>query len=590
MSRNKNFVHLLKKSWAATSNSALAIGENKASGIVVISTYFLVALLVLYPLATLFFSSFGISSHAFQPTIQSYIRTLTTAANFSALSNTLYIGLFTALLATLFGSVLAWIVTRTDFKYKKFIKINVFLTLCIPSYVYAISWIDIFRRNGRLDRLLSSFLEDLDYYFPTYSLEAVIIILAVNLYPIVFMAVSNALQHSNRSLEDAAILSGASRLKTVLTISLPLITPTLLSIGLFVFSRAISNFGVPAAIAFPAGTEVLTTRILSALNNLDLQLANTISVLLLLLSALIFYLHGYILKNKKYTTISSGSGKPPLIKITSKKSLITALVFSFHLLTTLIPLATLLLTSLVRRTALPLNLQNISLVNYLRLPEIPLALRAFQNSIFYGVVAGIIAIVIALGIIFAAYKTKSYGNKFIEVMASLPMASPSIVLGIAAILTWASSSLRIYGTPWIIIITYIALFIPIALKNLTGIVQNQDISLDSAARISGATKLRTFKDITLPALTPGIKSAMLLSFIIALREIPISLLLFAYGNETVGVLMFTARDDFGGVEMVAAISIIVIVFTALARITLGRIAQKRKSITKYLGGLYGNSN
>ncbi len=559
---------IFKNSLVTLKHSLVGNGSTPAGNALALGSYFFVILLIFYPLATLLLNSVGISTRSFQPSLQAYITGLSTAGNLSALVNTLYIGIFSTLFATLFGTTLAWIVVRTDFKYKKFIKINTFLTLCIPSYVYAIAWIDIFRRGGKLDRMTSSIWEDLNYQFDTYSLEAVIVIISINLYPIVFMAVSHALKNSSRSLEDAAILSGASRLRTTLTISLPLIAPTLFSIGLFVFSRAISNFSVPAFIAFPSGTEVLTTRILSALNNLDLSLASTISVFLLLTSLLIFYLHNYILKNKKFTTISSGSSTAPIIKITSNKMLLTVSVFLFHLITTILPLIALLVTSLAKRTSLPFNFDNITLINYLSLSEIPLAVRAFYNSISYGIVAGISAIIISLGIIFVSYKTKIIGHKTIEAIASLPMATPGIVLGIAAILTWADSSLMLYGTPWLIIMTYIASFIPVALKNLTGIVQNQDISLDYAARISGASPIRTFKDISLPTMTPGIQAAMLLSFIIALREIPISLLLFAPGNETIGVLMFTARDDFGGAEMAAAISIIVVILTVLARIAI----------------------
>lgn len=565
----------LKNTLITIRYSLIGSGNTPAGTAVALGSYFLVILLVLYPLTTLLLNSFGISARSFQPTLQAYITSITTAGNFSALVNTLYVGLFSTFFAILFGATLAWIVVRTDFKYKKFIKINTFLTLCIPSYVYAIAWIDIFRRNGKLDRILSSIWEDFNYQFDTYSLEAVIIIISINLYPIVFMAISHALQNSNRSLEDAATLSGASRLRTTLTISLPLIAPTFLSIGLFVFSRAISNFSVPAFIAFPAGIEVLTTRILSALNNLDLSLASTISVFLLLTSLFIFYLHDYLLQNKKFTTISSASSTAPIIKITSNKLLLTVSVFLFHIITTILPLMALLVTSLAKRSSLPFNFDNITLINYLSLPEIPLAIRAFYNSVAYGIIAGISAIIIAIGIIFVSYKTKIYGHKTIEAIASLPMATPGIVLGIAAILTWADSRLMVYGTPWLIIMTYIALFIPIALKNLTGIVQNQDISLDYAARISGASPIRSFKDMTMPTLIPGIQAAMLLAFIIAMREIPISLLLFSPGNETIGVLMFTARDDFGGAEMVAAISIIVISFTVLARIAIKKIAGKR---------------
>lgn len=569
----------------------LNLNANKSSIITGIITYSLVALLVSYPLATLIFNSLGISIVSWNPNIDSYRTIFSNADNWIALKNTIYIGVVATFLSLLFGSSLAWVVTRTNFKYKKFIKFNVFLTLCIPSYVYAVAWIDIFRRNGRLDRTLGAIFENFDYIFNTYSLTAVIIVLSINMYPVVFMAVSNALNNANRSLEDASMLSGASRLKTTFKITLPLIAPTIFSIGLFVFSRIIANFGVPAALAFPSGVEVLTTRVLSSLNNLQLQLATTLSVLLLVLSVAVFYWHKYVMKNKRYTTISSSSSKPQLIELKNSKVLVTTSVISFQFFTSILPFITLFSTSIVSRAHLPLSFQNLTLSNFLGLFQNPIALRGIRNSIAFGIVGAGVAIIIALGIIFVSYKTKMFGSKFIETVSSLPMACPSVVLGIAAILAWSSSTFNIYGTPWIIIITYVSLFIPIALKNLVGIIESQEPSLDSAARISGASKLRTFRDITLPSLKGGIFSAGLMAFIIALREIPISLLLFSYGNETIGVLMFNVRSDFGGTEFVSAISVLVISLTVLLRIVLKHISKKqRNNKNASSGGFYANSN
>lgn len=82
-----------------------------------------------------------------------------------------------------------------------------------------------------------------------------------------------------------------------------------------------------------------------------------------------------------------------------------------------------------------------------------------------------------------------------------------------------------------------------------------------------------------------------MAFIIALREIPISLLLFSYGNETIGVLMFNVRSDFGGTEFVSAISVLVISLTVLLRIVLKHISKKqRNNKNASSGGFYANSN
>lgn len=567
------------------------IKTNTSSVVVMTITYILVASLVLYPLATLLLNSFGITNRRFSPTIESYVRVLTDVSNWVALKNTLHIGIATTILAVIIGSVLAWIVTRTDFKYKGFIKFNAFLTLCIPSYVYAIAWIDLFRRNGRVHQFLGSIFTNYEHSLSAYSLNAVIIVLSINLYPVVFMAVSHALKNTNKSLEEAAMNSGASQTRTTLTITLPLVTPTILAIGLFVFSRVIANFGVVSALASPRRIEVLTTRVFSALSNFQMQLATSLSVLLLIISALVFYSHKRISKRKKFVTISSSSSKPALIELKKSKIYVTIAVFSFHILTAIIPFITLLLTSLMSRSHLPWAINDMSLNNYLHILKNPMTIRAFSNSIMFGFAAASIAVIISLGIIFVIYKLKSRGHRAIEVISSLPMAMPGVVIGIAAILAWSSFIVPVYGTPWIIILAYIAFFIPITLKILVGTVENQDVSLEDAAQNCGASKVKAFKDITLPLLRNGIISAGLMAFIIALREIPISLLLFSKGNETVGILMFVARSDFIGAEYVSAISVIVILITiGLRTILIKVIGKKNSKKNEAMEGYYVSSN
>jgi len=564
---------------------------NKSSVIVTLIVYILVAMLVFYPLATLLLHSFGVTSRSFSLTITSYINAVSDNRNWEALKNTLYIGVLATMLSLFFGISLAWVVTRTNFKYKKFIKFNAFLTLCIPSYVYAIAWIDLFRRNGRLNQFLSNLFENHVYSFNAYSLNAVVIVLAINLYPIIFMAVSHSLKNTNRSLEEAAMNSGASRLRTTFTITLPLIMPTILAISLFVFSRVIANFGVVSALASPMRVSVLTTRVFSALSNFQMQAATTLSVLLLGISVIVFYSHKKISRKKKFTTISSISSEPKLIELKKSKTYLNVIIFIFHIITSILPVITLLLTSLIDRSHLPWSLDNMTIDNYLFLIRNPLSLKSFSNSILFGAVAAIAAVTISLGIIFVIYKTKYLGHKTLEVISSLPMAAPGVVIAIAAILAWSSFIIPIYGTAWIIIITYTAFFIPIMLKFLVGVVENQDKTLDFAARCCGASKLRTFKDITMPSLRSGILSAILMALIIAMREIPISLLLFSRGNETVGILMFVARSDFIGAEYVSAIAMLVVAVTVLLRVMIIRFSKlKRNKKNKVMEGYYVSSN
>ncbi len=167
-------------------------------------------------------------------------------------------------------------------------------------------------------------------------------------------------------------------------------------------------------------------------------------------------------------------------------------------------------------------------------------------------------------------------TKIIETVASWPMAFHNIVPAVAAILAWNRPSLRLYGTHWVIIVTYMVLFTPIIMKQVSGILENHDESLSLAARVAGATPLKAFFTVTMPVLAPGLKCGCLLCFLIAFREIPISLMLYSSGQETRGVLLFGMQPQ--GLEMTSALAVIIIAMIFIGNLVIGMGKKKRKYV------------
>lgn len=536
----------------------------------------LIGMLILYPFIILVMKSFGLSLDGGSFSIEAYKRIFKDGYNYIALKNTIYVASGVTILTSIFGGILGWIVTRTDYAYKRFTKALVFLTFIIPSYIIAISWIEFFGRNGYLSRILHSILGLSSYKALPYSLEAVILVMSIHLYPLVFMAITNALEKTDFTLEDAAVISGASRLKAVITVTLPLIIPSFLSIGLLVFSRTIANFGVPAALAFPVGKEVLTTRIYSSLTNLDFEMVTSLSIVLVIISGGIFSLSNILLRKKGFVTVTGNSKKSKEIRLGRYKMPLSICVFVFHAVTTIIPLISILMASFLKRWGLSFEIKHLTLNNYLLLFKHKTIMRAFGNSIFYGVMAATIAACIGLGVSYISNKTKIKGKKVLEFITAWPMSFPNIVLAVAATLAWMRPPLKLYGTKWIIIVTYISLFIPISIKNISGLMQNQHISLERAARISGASRIKGFMDITFPLILPGIRSGWILGFLIALREIPMSLLLYSAGQETIGVMLFGIQSNTYGLEMTSTVAIVIIALTAIGNILIKRIGNFKR--------------
>ncbi len=527
-----------------------------------------------YPLIMIVVNSFY-QEGAF--TLRAYTEAFTSNGTYKALFNTFKLALGVLGLTWLLGGGLAFLCEKTDFKYKKIIRLLVFLSFTIPSYILSISWIEITSRGGYLNRILKIIFPNIDYSFNCYSLLASIIVLSIHLYPLIFFGISNALKKTGGILEKSGRLCGASSTYLLKTITLPLILPSFLSTGLLIISRTMANFGVVAQLALPVGKEVLTTRIYSAISELNLPLVCVLSILLMFISYLIFFItEKNTMKKSYYLKQTENSSTRNIIKLGKSKYFVNLLVFIFFLVCFIIPLITLLLSSFLKRWGLSIDFSNMTLNNYkFVLFENSLIKRAFLNSLVYGIFSASTACIIGCFIVYFYKHLQSKRTDLLMNVSQLPLSVPNMILAIGAIFAWIRIPFKLYGTKWIIIVTYIILFIPIVIKQLKGLAENIDNSNDMSARTLGVPIISRITKIFLPQIKRGITSGWIICFLIALREIPISLLLYAKGNETIGVMLFTIQSNSYGLEMTSAIAVIVIAISIVGNILIRKIGVRR---------------
>jgi len=547
----------------------------------------LVIVLVGYPLIALLTYSLGIKGQSPELTGMYYLRAFQDINTLVALKNTFYVATGATLFALLLGGGLAWLLMRTDLPFKRAFNLLIFITFTIPSYILAVAWIELLGRNGFINRLLCNEWQLIGQPLNIYSLEGIIFILVLHSFPMVFMALAGTLKLNDRTLEMAARLAGARRLQTLLTITLPLVLPAILSVSLMIFQQTMANFGVPAIIGLPNGHYVMTTRIYSSLSQMDLSMVTALSIILLLCSGGVFYLYHHSLRRKRYIHLSSTSQAAELISLGRWKiPTVIGIVFLF-LVTTILPLGTLLVSSFLKSWGLALHLENLTLHNYAAIFwENIIALRAMGNSIGFGILAASVTVVLGVAVSYISTKTIIKGRKVLELLATCPLAVPGTVMAVAATLAWINEPLELYGTPWIIVITYFAACLPFGVRNINGLLQGMDPILDDAARVAGASGLKTFRDITLPAIIPGMRIGWITSFLMVLREIPISIMLYSVGSETIGVLFYRMRSDTGGLETVSAVALIVIVLTILGNLLIEKFG---KSPMEVLNGSRRNT-
>ena len=546
---------------------------NKQNSILLISVI-VILFIIGFPLVHIIINSFMDNGRL---SLEAYADVFTSLSTYKALLNTLLVALGVLALAGFMGGGLAFISEKTDLRFKKLIRFLVFLEFCIPSYIISVSWIQITSRGGYLHRLLKLVNPDLPYSFSPYSLGAVIIVLSIHLYPLVFFGISNSLRKSSGVLEDAGRVSGGSRFGVLKSISLPLVMPSFLSVGLLVFSRTMANFGIPAQLALPIGSDVLTTRIYKAISELDIQSLSVLSILLIAISYIFYYAAERWIKSRAFYSNSTGGARSQnLFKLRGKAGFFYPVVFMFFLIVLILPLITLVLSSFMKRWGLELSLQNMTIKNYfLVLSENDLMKRAFSNSLFYGVLSAGVAAVFAIIIVYFYRYVNSKTSRLLMSVSSLPLAVPNIILAVGAVFTWINPPLKLYGTKWIIILTYTVLFIPIIIKQIKGLSENINPAIDLSARTLGIPVTQRILRLFLPQLFRGVLSGWIISFLIAFREIPISLLLYSKGNETVGVLLFTIQSNSYGLEMTSTIAVLVILISIVGNVLVNKICEKR---------------
>jgi len=550
--------------------------------IMLIAVIVLLLILVAYPLALVLLKSFS-TGEIFS--WDNYFKIFTSKLNYIALLNTLYVGLAVTFMATLIGVTTAWLVTRTDIVGKSIIQNLIVLTFITPAYISAIAWIQLLGRSGYINNFFMDFFSIKAPLIKLYSLEGIIFIMGIHLYPLVFLATSNVLYATDPSLEDAATLSGSRGFKMLTTITLPLALPSILSAAILVFIQTISCFGVAAVIGLPAGKYLLTTRVYAALSHYDVRIACAVSVILVIFAGIALFVYRMLLRRKRYIVTTSGTQLPTSIKLGKWKIPITLILFVFLSITVLLPLASIFLSSFLKTWGIPLRLKNLSLKNYETvLFKETVTARAFRNSIVFAAVAATAAIFIGFISSYFFIRTRIAGRRILDFLVTLPLAIPGPVLATAMILSFINPPLLLYNTPWIIIIAYIVAFTPYAVRNVSGALQRIDPALEEIGWISGSSWVRTIKDIMFPLIKSGVFIGWILVFLMAIREIPLSTMLYTQGTETIGTLLFSLGFETGGLEVVSAIAVIVmgvtiigyLIVEPLGKTKIGRLKDEGK--------------
>jgi iron(III) transport system permease protein len=505
--------------------------------------------LVLPPLVVLIWTSLteveGAAGGAV--TLENYARLAGQVRGAQVVANTLVYALAGAALATVLGTVLAWLVERTNAPLRFLAYATAFLSLSIPLIVKVLGFVLLLGPQAGMlnvwaERLLGTRL------FDVYSLAGMILVDGLVGVPLSFLLVAPLLRAMDPGLEESAATCGASAWQTIRRVTLPLAWPAIAAVFLLNCLTTLQSLDVPAMIGIPGRVFVLTSQIyLELKGSLDPGYgdASALAVVLKLIVVLAFWpYHRLTRQASRYATITGRGFRRATVDLGAWRP-VAALALLLLPALVLLPLLPIVWASLVPFYAVPSveALRTVSLANYQVALANPTILRSLQNSLVVSTVSATATMLLMLLLAWLMVRGKSRLAARLDQLAMLPLVIPGIVLAIALLRLYLVVPLPVYGTLWIMILAFVAHYLPYGLRYSSTGLMSLHQELEESAAASGASWRQTLTRIVVPLIAPALVAGWLYVFLGSFRHLGIPILLYSPGTEVVAATIFDLWRD-----------------------------------------------
>ncbi|RJT88643.1 iron ABC transporter permease [Cryobacterium melibiosiphilum] len=471
--------------------------------------------------------------------------------------------------AVLVGTILALLLDRSDLRGRRTLRLLALTPLLVPPFVGAIAWIGIAGPTGPVNRAWTEWFGGPLWII--YGGDGVVFLLIVHSYPIAYIIMSAALRRVPSDLEQAARISGASLLRSVTGITLPLLRPAAFSAFTLIAVSNLADFGIPSIIGLPERFVTLSTLVYRYIQSgtveSPLEVVATIGVVLLGVAVLSMVID--LLVNRTRVELDQSSAPPQPIRLGRARAATSIVAWTLVLAITLLPLLALTSQALLPAPGVPLAWENLTLDNIVRATTAPGTIVGATNSVMLSVLAGLICTVLGLAVGTIVTRTRARSNAALATVALLPQAIPGLVIAVGWLII--APRIGLFNTPWLILCAYVMAFVAVVVQAVAAPLRSTPMSMEEAARISGASRLRALIDISWRMAVPAAVAGGVLVALTAVRELTISVLLLSPGSQTLGVSIFSLQQA-GAYNAAAALSLLV---TLVGLAGLGLVDRRR---------------
>ena len=535
----------------------------------------------------LFFVTWGAFVPSFlskKVTLEFVTRAFTSGKTLTILRNSLELATGSSIIAVSIGTVYAGLVARTDIPGKLFFRSATTGRLIIPLLGEAFGWILLLSPTiGLINVGVEDLLGTTHPIFNIYTMAGLILAGGIGSTPFAFLVLEPAFLAMNGAYEESSRVAGVGRFRTVLGVTLPLITPALVSALLISYIGSLETLEYPLIIGTNARITVLSTEVYNLANLGEYSQASAYGLFFIIVVVLL--LAGYLWSTRRayrYAVVGGRGSQQNLIALGRWRWPAFVLLVIPVILFLFTTLAVLTLVSLVKVYTVyghhnPFT--SFTLANYAAVVRIPLFWEAFRNSIILSLGAGVLTTLLGAMMAYVLVKGKERGRRVLYFLSNLPLAFPGVVYSIALLWTFLLIPLvnkYVYGTIWVMLVGLVVIFSPFAIRLISpGLIQLSD-ELEEAASVAGSSWWRRFTGITLPLLRASLVNSFSYVMLSAFRELGAVALLYNASTILIIIIALSEYDNSGSLPQTAAIFVLMMLFSGVV-LVLTRLASWQRS-------------
>ena len=522
---------------------------------------------VVYPLALIFINSFNVARPGQPPVyaLDAWMDAWSGRGILPALGNSFLVAFWYQLLSFPIGVLLAWLLGRTNLPGARWLEFCFWLSFFLPPLSTTLGWILMLDpRVGVLNQLVRSTFGLASGPFDVYSFPGIIWThLVSHAISAKVMLLTPAFRNMDATLEEASHMSGADRWRTLLRVSLPIMTPPLVIVFLLSFVRLFESFEIELLLGVPFGFYVFSTKIVDLARQDPPLLGQATalgSVTLLLLLAAV-PVQRWLTTRRAYTTVT-GRMRPTQVELGGWRWPLFALVAFVAAVLVLVPIFAVVVGSFMTRFGFFSLAQPWTLANWQRTLVTPAFARSLVNTFEIAAIAAVLGPLLFSVVAYVLVRARHvWGRGLLDLLLWLPSVVPGVLAGLGLLWMFVGTPIfqPLYGTIWVLVVAAVMSGMTLATQVLKAAFLQLSTDLEEGARMSGAGWVRTYARIVLPLVAPTLIVVAAIKFMFAASATSSVVLLATSETRTLPLLIL----DLVSAGQRESATVVTVVITAL---------------------------